>query len=150
VTDRKVICCDSFDGLPKPNEEAFPKDAKDKHHIFRQLAVSLEEVQENFARYGLLDEQVVFVKGFFKDTLHLLESNKIAVLRLDGDMYESTIQALDALYDKVSDGGFIIIDDYGAVPGCKFAVHDFLDALGLNPEINTIDWTGKWWQKTSV
>ena len=69
------------------------------------LAVSLEEVQRNFSKYGLLDEQVVFLKGWFKDYAADAPIDKLALLRLDGDMYESTMDTLSALYDKVSRAG---------------------------------------------
>ena len=82
------------------------------------LAVPEEEVKANFRRYGLLDDQVRFLPGWFKDTLQDAPIDRIAVLRLDGDLYESTIQALDALYPRVSPGGFCIIDDYLAVKAC--------------------------------
>jgi hypothetical protein len=61
-------------------------------------------------------------------------------------MYESTIVALDALYLRLSSGGFVIIDDY-ALGGCKAAVDDFRRDHGITSAINTIDWTGIWWQK---
>ena len=145
--DRLVWCCDSFEGLPKPDAERYPADAGDKHHIFAELAIPLEEVRENFDRYGLLDDRTQFVKGLFRDTLHKLAAERFAVIRLDGDMYESTIQALEALYPKLSAGGFAIIDDYGAVPACKTAVEDFRNREGITAPLQTIDWTGVWWQK---
>jgi O-methyltransferase len=145
--DRLVWCCDSFEGLPKPDPDKYPADAGDKHHIFTELAIPLEEVRENFDRYGLLDDRTQFVKGLFRDTLHLLKAERFAVIRLDGDMYESTIQALEALYPKLSPGGFAIIDDYGAVPACKTAVEDFRSREGITAPLQTIDWTGVWWQK---
>jgi len=147
VEDRVVFCCDSFEGLPRPDPELYPADSGDRHHEKKQLAVSLDEVKGNFAKYGLLDSKTKFVKGFFKDTLHNLNTKTIAVLRLDGDMYESTVQALVALYDKVSIGGYVIIDDYGAVPGCKLAVENFLKSREIEVKLNHIDWTGVWWQK---
>jgi len=64
-------------------------------------------------------------------------------------MYESTIQALDALYPKLSVGGFVIIDDYGSWPACKLAVHDFRAANGITDEIVRIDDNGVWWQRTA-
>src|SRR5262249_7246717 len=126
VTDRIVWCADSFEGLPPPDAEKYPADAGDRHHTFAPLAVSLEEVKSNFERYGLLDERVKFLKGWFKDTLPSAPIGKLALLRLDGDMYESTMDALVALYDKVVPGGAVIVDDYGAVEGCRRAVSDFL------------------------
>jgi hypothetical protein len=104
-------------------------------HRFPQLAVSLERVQENFRRYGLLDEQVRFLKGWFRDTLPTAPIERLAVLRLDGDLYESTIQALDSLYDKLSVGGFVIVDDYGNVVACRQAVGDFRTKRGITDPI---------------
>ena len=88
-------------------------------HSYPALAVSIETVRANFARYDLLDEQVVFLQGWFRDTLPTAPIEKLAILRLDGDLYESTMDALRALYDKVSAGGFVIVDDYGAFPNCR-------------------------------
>jgi O-methyltransferase len=69
------------------------------------------------------------------------------LIRLDGDMYESTVVALEALYQKVSPGGFIIIDDYGAIQQCKDAVTDYRQKYSITDEIHEIDWTGVWWRK---
>lgn len=149
VTDRIVWCADSFEGLPKPDEQNYPADRGDQHHTFAPLAVSLESVQANFARYGLLDEQVRFLKGWFKDTLPAAPIERIALLRLDGDMYESTMDALRALYAKVSVGGCVIVDDYGAVEACRKAVHDFRTQHGIVDPIRDIDGLGAWWIKSS-
>ena len=144
---RKVICADSFAGLPPPSPDAYPADLNDRHHEFDQLAIPLEQVQDNFRRYELLDEQVVFLKGLFKDTLPGLSAERFAVIRCDGDMYESTIQALEALYPRLSPGGFLIIDDYGAIPACRAAVEDYRTQNGIDAEKHQVDWTGIWWQK---
>jgi hypothetical protein len=76
------------------------------------LAVSRDEVENNFRKYSLLDDKVVFLQGWFKDTLPNAPIEKLCVLRLDGDMYGSTIEALLNLYPRLSKGGFCIIDDY--------------------------------------
>lgn len=146
IKDRKVWLADSFEGLPAPNESAYPADAGDKFHSFKELSVSLDEVKKNFEQYGLLDDQVVFLKGWFKDTLHNAPIDRLAILRLDGDMYESTMDALSALYHKVSPGGFVIIDDYHVVNGCKVAVHDFLSSEKITPKIEEIDGVGVYWR----
>jgi hypothetical protein len=109
--------------------------------------VSLEEVQTNFRRYNLLDEQVRFVKGWFRDTLHRAPVERLAVLRLDGDLYESTMDALTALYPKVQRGGYVIVDDYGDVPACRQAVHDYWQRHGIREEIMPIDQAGVFWMK---
>lgn len=147
VTDRTVWLADSFEGLPAPNEEKYPADRGDEFHTYSELAVSIEDVKRNFEKYGLLDDQVQFLKGWFKDTLPTAPIKKLALLRLDGDMYESTMDALNALYDKLSIGGYVIVDDYNVVEGCKKAVHDFLSGRSLQPEIHEIDGVGVYWKK---
>lgn len=147
VTDRTVWVADSFEGLPAPDGR-FEADAGDQHHTKIELAVSVEKVQENFRRYDLLDDQVKFLKGWFADTLPTAPVEQIAVLRLDGDMYASTIDALEPLYDKVQPGGYVIVDDYGAVKGCAQAIHDFREARGITDELHTIDWAGVYWRKS--
>lgn len=146
-TSRTVWVADSFEGLPPPHP-AHPADAGDKHHTRSALAVSLEEVQSNFRRYGLLDEQVRFLKGWFNDTLPDAPIEELAVIRLDGDMYGSTIDGLKALYPKLSAGGFVIVDDYSLV-GAREAVHDYRKDNGISEPIREIDWTGVYWRRAS-
>ncbi len=146
-TQRKVWVADSFEGLPKPDEEKYPADQGDKHHTYDPLSISMEEVQSNFSIYDLLDDQVQFLKGWFKDTLPTAPIEQIAVLRLDGDMYESTMDGLNNLYHKVSPGGFIIVDDYGAVAACAQAVSDFRKQHDIQEPIKNIDDIGVYWQK---
>jgi hypothetical protein len=148
VKDRNVWVADSFEGLPAPNPERFPQDAGDLHHIMK-LAVSLDQVKANFERYGLLDDQVRFLKGWFRDTLPKAPIERLAILRLDGDMYESTMDALVNLYPKLSLGGCLIVDDYGAVPGCRQAVLDYRQLHGILDEIVQIDWTGVYWRRSN-
>jgi O-methyltransferase len=146
-TGRCVWVVDSFAGLPKPEPERYPADEGDDLWTFKELAVSLEQVQANFARYGLLDDRVRFLKGWFEDTLPSAPISQLAVLRLDGDLYSSTTQALRALYPKLSPGGYCIIDDYGAVPGCEAAVEDYRKEHGIDEPIEQIDWTGVAWRR---
>ncbi len=147
IADRTVWVADSFRGLPRPNEEQFPDDKGSRFHEMDVLAVPVESVREIFERYGLLDDQVSFLKGWFKDTLPDAPIDKLAVLRLDGDMYESTVDVLRSLYHRVSPGGFVIVDDYGAYAACRKAVHDFRDEHGVSEPIREIDWTGGYWRK---
>jgi O-methyltransferase len=145
VGERRVYVADSFQGLPAPDPEKYPHDAGDVHHRCSFLAVSEEAVQRNFERYGLLDEQVVFLKGWFKDTLPKADIDALAVLRLDGDMYESTMDALNALYPKLSRGGYCIIDDY-VLPNCRKAVEDYRAAHAITAAILPIDGTACYWR----
>jgi O-methyltransferase len=147
VTDRRVWVADSFGGLPPPNPERYPADAGSNLHKIGLIAVPLEEVKKNFAKYNMLDEQVVFLNGWFKDTLPNAPIEKLAILRLDGDMYESTIQALDSLYPKLSLGGFVIIDDY-FLPACRKAVDDFRARNGIADIVEDIDGIASFWRKT--
>jgi hypothetical protein len=149
VTDRLVWVADSFAGLPPPNPGRFPQDEGSSLHTFGILAVTLEEVHANFRRYGLLDEQVRFLKGWFQDTLPAAPIERLAVLRLDGDLYQSTMEALESLYDKLSAGGYVIVDDYGIMAACRQAVHDFRDARGIRDAIRPIDWAGVYWRRES-
>jgi hypothetical protein len=146
IEDRNVFVADSFEGLPKPDVEKYPADKGDQLHIHTYLAVSKDEVENNFKKYNLLDDQVVFLKGWFKDTLPQAPIEKLSILRLDGDMYSSTMECLECLYPKLSRGGFCIIDDY-ALPNCKLAVNDYRSKHAINSEMKEIDWTGRYWRK---
>lgn len=146
-SDKKVFVADSFEGLPKPNPQ-YPHDNGDYHHTIDFLSVSLEQVMKNFESFGLL-ENTVFIKGWFKDTLPKLEK-KFSLIRLDGDMYSSTIDALNSLYPKLSVGGYCIIDDYGAVVGCQEAVKYYRKENRIESEMVDIDGCGVYWKKTKM
>jgi len=146
-TTRNVWLADSFEGLPKPDAEQYPEDRDDELWMRSVLAVPMETVQENFRRYGLLDERVKFLKGWFKDTLPTAPIRQLSILRLDGDMYESTIQVLDAVYSKVSLGGYVIIDDYH-LKGCKAAVDDFRRNHHISDPLTSVDWAGVYWRRS--
>jgi O-methyltransferase len=148
MEDRIVWVADSFRGLPIPS---LPQDAGHDYSVDKVpiLAISLEDVQENFRRYDLLDDKVKFLKGWFRDTLHAAPIRELAILRMDGDLYESTMDALKALYDKVSPGGFVIVDDYLAFEPCRKATDEFREEHNINDPIELIDWSGAFWRKSS-
>lgn len=129
--NKKVYVADSFEGLPMPS---LPQDAGDTHYLSEYLRVSKEMVEDNFKKFECLDENVIFVKGWFRDTLPTLDIEKISILRLDGDMYESTIDALNSLYPKLQKGGYCIIDDYYH-RGCQQAIHDYRNAHNITETI---------------
>ena len=149
IADRTVWVADSFAGLPFPS---LPQDQGLDLSAAQcpMLAIPLETVRELFARYGLLDEQVQFLKGWFKDTLRAAPIRALALLRIDGDLYESTWDGLTALYPKLSAGGFVIIDDYHAVTACRQAVDDYRRRHGISAAPQSIDWAGIFWQKAST
>ena len=145
---RNIWCADSFEGLPAPDNRYSQDDGAD-WHTYPELSVSLEQVQANFRKYDLLDDRIHFLKGWFKDTLPTAPIDQIAILRLDGDMYASTMDALNPLYDRVSSGGFIIVDDYGLIQdACKEAINDFRAARSITDQIIDIDGFGAYWRKS--
>jgi O-methyltransferase len=145
-TQRNVWLADSFQGLPKPDPASYPADQGEDLWTCQALAVPLETVKHNFERYGLLDRQVRFLRGWFRDTLPKAPIEKLALLRLDGSTYESTIVGLRSLYPKISKGGYLILDDYGAVAACLQAVNDFRREFHIEELLHPIDWTGVFWQ----
>jgi hypothetical protein len=146
VDDRTVFAADSFKGLPPPNVEAYPADADDVHHTAKELAVSREDVERNFRMYGLLDDQVQFLEGWFSETLPTVKDRTWSVIRVDGDMYESTMDTLVNLYPGLAPGGFLVIDD-GAYEPCRQAVDDFRGRHGVTEALQAIDWTGMYWRR---
>ncbi len=157
VTDRKVWVADSFAGLPEPDAERFPLEAsahasRTMVDAYAHFAVSLEEVEGHFRTFGMLDDQVEFLPGWFKDTLRVAPIDRLALIRLDGDYYESTRDALEALYDRLSPGGFVIVDDYGedAWTYCRQAVDEFRAGRGITEPLHRVDAKAFYWQRASV
>ena len=148
IADRTVWVADSFQGLPPPDAGKYPVDRGDPHHQYRWLAIPLEEVRDTFDRYGLLDGQVRFLEGWFRDTLGTGDIEELAVIRLDGDMYESTMDGLVHLYPKLSIGGYIILDDWGLIPNCRRAIDDFRAARGITEPVHaTADGVAGYWRR---
>ena len=149
VFDRRVIAADTFAGPPPPSDDV-PADAEAYLHTHQEFSVPLDDVKSAFARYGLLDEQVVFLKGLFKDTLPTASTQTLALLRLDGDMYESTMDGLVNLYHKLSPGGTLIADDYYLFEAHRKAIDEFRIAHGIAEPIIQIDDFGGYWNKTAM
>jgi hypothetical protein len=156
VRDRRVWVADSFEGLPVPDGERFPLEAKAHAGPFmtkvcNHLAVSIDEVQRNFDAYGLLDDQVRFLKGWFSETLPSAPIERLALMRLDGDLYDSTRDALVNLYDRLSPGGYVIVDDYGedSWTYCRRAVDEFRTQRGISDPLHRVDSRCYYWQRTA-
>ncbi|MEC8947277.1 MAG: TylF/MycF/NovP-related O-methyltransferase, partial [Actinomycetota bacterium] len=143
---RSVWVADSFQGLPPPDAVAWPADEGVDLSGEETLAVPRSVVEANFARYGLLDDRVRFLEGWFADTLPTAPIGGLALLRLDGDLYQSTWEALEHLYPKLSVGGIVIVDDHGAFEPCRRAVADYREQYDITDEIVPVDWTGVWWR----
>jgi hypothetical protein len=143
---RRLWLADSFQGCPVPDPQ-YVADQGDRHHTFEFLRVSPDEVLANFERYGLLGKvDLRILPGWFKDTLPG-DVGQLALLRVDGDMYESTMQVLDALYSHVAPSGYVILDDYHNIPNCRAAIEDFRRKRGITAAIQSVDWCAVYWQK---
>lgn len=150
ATDRKVILADSFEGLPEP-DAASSMDDVIAHELLKKVglfAAGEDTVRDNFQRYGLWDDRVVFIKGWFSDSLPTAPIDRLAIMRLDADYYQSTMDALTNLYPKLSVGGWVILDDYGHPLGCRQAVHEFREANGITDAIEMADAHVGYWQRT--
>ena len=152
VTDRTVWVADSYRGLPRPHASLFPRERNAYYSPEMEnlsfLEAGLCEVMGNFAKFNLLDHQVRFLEGWFADTLPSAPIRQLAVLRLDGDFHDSTMVALTALYEKVSSGGFVIVDDYGEDwTHCREAVDKFRKERGIGEELHSVDAWCYYWQR---
>ena len=159
---------DSFEGLPQPSahdvdvlpslEDAHPGLAPDDGSGSASLVAigaceaPIEQVHELLFEVLDIDRrQVVFHKGWFQDTVQVAARSigPVAVLRIDGDWYESTKTCLEGLYDNVVENGFVIVDDYGMFVGCAKAVDEFLESRRLDVELVDIDGEGVFFRKRS-
>lgn len=135
-TDKKIYAFDSFEGIPMAGEydTSQPGIGEIKHNQFAPLKERLvssgitchsdKNVIENFERFGIPLTNILFIKGWFQDTLPIFPTGVISLLRLDGDLYESTMVCLEHLYPLLVEGGVVILDDH-ALDGAKKAVHDY-------------------------
>jgi len=139
VPERKVVAADSFAGIPK-NVRALndPVDLWPDRWI-----APLDEVQQGIRRFGLLDDRIEFVAGFFAHSLRKLADRKFALIRLDSDSYDSVETSLEYLYPLLSDGGVIIVDDWHLV-GCKAAVMNYRARHGVKEDIQVWDGNAYW------
>jgi hypothetical protein len=164
VHNRCVWVADSFCGFPKPEQVSELSYSSPGFKLLQKESISktpsllssmellqqgtqLDEVKTNFERYGLLDGQVKFIQGFFHDTLPSAPVDKIAILRADGDLYDSTFAILESLYPRVSSGGYVIIDDYYSFQECRLAVSEYLRTNNSQVDLVQIDNDAVFWQK---
>ncbi len=142
--DRTVWVADSFEGFPLPDEHT------ETGHLapVEFLSVPLEEVKASFARLGC-EDGVRFVPGFFQETLSSLSDRRWSLIRLDGDSYDASWTTLASLYPGLSAGGYVVVDDYGALPECQRAVEDFRRLHGISEPLEQVDWTSVRWRRTS-
>ncbi len=147
--ERTVWAADSFQGFRPQDAEATGGEGEGEDlPLYSFLSVSLANVRAHFARLGL-DRGVRFLPGFFEDTLPALRGHRWSLVRLDGDTYRSTRVSLDCLYRGLSQGGYLVVDDYGALDECRRAVDDFRQEHGIEDPLERIDWTCVRWKRTS-
>tara|TARA_R110000868_G_scaffold177772_2_gene416819 strand:+ start:8205 stop:9434 length:1230 start_codon:yes stop_codon:yes gene_type:complete len=139
--EKTVYCADSFQGLPPMTHEKDIIDYTTPNWDY--IKVPLEDVKNNFKEFGMT-EGVEFIEGWFSESLKGW-NKPLSILRLDGDMYSSTMDALEHCYFSVSKGGYVIVDDY-FIPECAMAIKDFMEKYNLNNELIRINYTSVYWQ----
>ena len=139
IKKRRIFAADSFAGIPlNTRVRGDPVDQwRDR------WAASLDDVKGNIRRFGMLDDRIEFVVGFFADTLGSLANERFAVARLDSDSYDSVETSLEHLYPRLSKGGVLIIDDWHLV-GCRQAVEDYRARHGIFDAVEVVDGNGYW------
>ena len=144
---------DSYEGFPEPTENDIVaytgKKALelDNWGMKKDGNAPLNNLYECMTNLNIPNETIIPIKGWFKDTVPNFTQNKIIILRLDGDWYDSTKVCLENLYDKVVPGGIIILDDYGYWKGCKEATDEFLASKNINVVLNKTDFSEVWFIK---
>jgi hypothetical protein len=153
-TSRRLLLFDTFEGLPKPNPaediDLWGHSAYNewtRHRLTDESSdwarASIEEVRENLASTGYPPEKLVFIKGMVQNTLPRTSPETVALLRLDTDWYESTVCELSHLYPHLSDGGVLIVDDYGHMRGQRKAVDEYFSSYNEVALLNRVDYSGR-------
>lgn len=145
--DRRVFVADSFKGLPPADFVSNPDESREPMSEMARLAVPRSAVEENFRRYAVGGDRVVFVEGWFSESLPGLRDRRWSVIRLDGDLYESTMDALVNLYPQLSVGGFVIVDDYWEMDSCRAAVEDFRRSMEIDAPLQRVDQACVMWRR---
>ena len=151
--NRRLYLYDTFDGMSAPTAvdvshdnrpavQCLAENPKDENNHFWAYS-PIESVRSNMCATGYPEQLMFFVKGKVEDTIPATLPDKIAMLRLDTDWYESTRHELKHLYPRLVPGGVLIIDDYGFWKGARKAVDEFLETLQPQPILRTIDETGR-------
>ncbi len=145
---RTVWLLDSFQGMPTvaPEDGAACDREPAEAHVGKEVG-DIFRVREVLRRVGADMNRVRIVAGWFQETFPTLCVERIALLNIDADWYESVKLCLETFYERVVSGGFVSIDDYGHWPGCRKAVHEFLDSRGLSYKLHEVDYTARWFQK---
>lgn len=139
---RKFHLFDSFEGIPMAGIHDHDQPGIGKHVVDPTLPIeqrlvssgisasSVENVKKNLRAFGF-DSEFIYHKGWFQDTVAVAPVGAIAILRLDGDLYESTKVCLENLFFRIVPGGCLILDDY-PLPGSRKALDDFFRDMGVD------------------
>ncbi len=150
--NRKIFLYDTFEGMSEPTEkdvEVTGKLArtfwqkKQKGNSNEWCFAGLKEVQENMKRTNYPFDNFVFIKGKVEDTIPKEIPNKISLLRLDTDWFESTYHEMKHLFPLLSKNGILIIDDYGHWKGSREAVDKYFEEHNIFPYLNRVDYSGR-------
>ncbi len=147
--NRAIWLFDSFAGLPRPGTN---DGAAENQHYFEGLNKgSTQQVKKAFAKLGVSLDRVRIQPGWFSSTLKRAAIERIVVLHIDADWYDSVMSVLDAYYHKVIPGGFVVLDDYGYWDGCTRALNDFMAQHNLEGiTLKQADSTGAYFQKPTA
>ena len=148
ASDRQIYLYDTFTGMPEPSEHdrvAWNNQSMRERGTedLASWAVPADEVMQDLLSTGYPAEQIKLVQGKVEETLQRNVPERIALLRLDTDWYESTAYELEVLYPRLSPGGVLIIDDYGHFTGARKAVDEYFSTSGSNIFLSRIDYTGR-------
>lgn len=152
-TDRNLYLFDTFEGMPPPTENdvdiggASAQILLDNSDKEKDVSVwcnaAIDIVKDALGSTGYPDEKMHFIKGLVEETIPEFIPEKIAILRLDTDWYESTKHEMEHLFPRLSRGGVLIIDDYGHWQGARKAVDEYLENNKIRILLNRIDYTGR-------
>jgi O-methyltransferase len=145
---RTVWLFDSFQGMPEVTEhDGVGADGRSAWSHVRQEVGDLARVTEVLRRVRADMSRVRIVAGWFQETFPSIAMERIAILNIDADWYESVKLCLETFYDRVVPGGFVSFDDYGHWPGCRKAVDEFFRARRLPYKLAEVDYTARWFRK---
>ncbi|RYY90212.1 MAG: macrocin O-methyltransferase [Chitinophagaceae bacterium] len=154
---RGLFLYDTFEGMSAPGAEDIDVQGNDAGKLLQKQSKddvnsiwcysTLDEVQANLQRTGFPASRIEYVKGKVEDTIPGTIPEKIALLRLDTDWYDSTYHELTHLFPLLQPGGLLIIDDYGYWQGARKAVDQYFQENNLAPLLHRIDDTGRIYQK---
>jgi O-methyltransferase len=158
VDDRDIHLFDTFEGMTEPTaEDVSPLDGpaletwnesrargeRPWDEVFGETKFGEDAVRATLEATGYPRERLHLVRGPVEETLPGSAPARLALLRLDTDWYESTRAEMEHLYPRLSEGGVLIVDDYGHWQGARRAVDEYLAAAGTPLLLSRIDYTGR-------